>query len=131
MAADVQSRVEFVELDATSPDWPVADGAYEVVLMSYISGSVPEGVIGALYANAYKALKPGGRLLVHDFMVNDSLDSPALGALWALQHVTVNAEGLGLCPSNVTARMTAAGFGETETTEMIGGLTKLIVAHKK
>ena len=68
--------------------------------MSYISGSVPESIIGALYKNAYKALKPGGRLLVHDFMVNDSLDSPALGALWALQHVTVNADGLGLCPAH-------------------------------
>ena len=129
--ADVQSRVSFVELDATSPDWPVNDGAYEVVLMSYISGSVPEAIIGALYKNAFKALQPGGRLLVHDFMVNDSLDSPALGALWALQHVTVNADGLGLCPKNVIERMEAAGFSDASSQEMIGGLTKLIVAHKK
>jgi SAM-dependent methyltransferase len=131
MSADVQERVNFVELDATSPDWPVNDGAYEVVLMSYISGSVPESIIGALYKNAFKALKPGGRLLVHDFMVNDSLDGPALGALWALQHVTVNADGLGLCPNEVGTRMTAAGFTGVETSEMINGMTTLIVAHKK
>jgi ubiquinone/menaquinone biosynthesis C-methylase UbiE len=131
MSADVQERVNFVELDATSPDWPVNDDAYEVVLMSYISGSVPESIIGALYKNAFKALKPGGRLLVHDFMVNDSLDGPALGALWALQHVTVNADGLGLCPNEVGTRMTAAGFTGVETSEMINGMTKLIVAHKK
>jgi len=131
MSADVQSRVNFVELDATSPNWPVSDGAYEVVLMSYISGSVPESIIADLYNNAYKALKPGGRLLVHDFMVNDSLDSPALGALWALQHVTVNADGLGLCPAEVISRMESAGFADASTTEMIHGLTKLIVAHKK
>ena len=73
-----------------------------------IHGSVPESIISALYTNAYKALKPGGRLLVHDFMVNDSLDSPALGALWALQHVTVNADGLGLAPFEIIARMSAA-----------------------
>ena len=132
MSADVQSRVSFTELDATSPNWPVKDADYEVVLMSYISGSVPESIIGELYKNAYKALKPGGRLLVHDFMVNDSLDSPALGALWALQHVTVNANGLGLCPANVTERMVAGGFSpDVEVMEMIHGLTKLIVAHKK
>jgi len=129
--ADVQERVKFVELDATSPDWPVSDGSYELVLMSYISGSVPESIIGALYKNAYKALKPGGRLLVHDFMVNDSLDGPALGALWALQHVTVNADGLGLCPENVISRMSDAGFQNAETMEMIHGLTKLIVSYKK
>merc|ERR1712070_1091997 len=55
----VQSAVNFVELDATSPDWPVEPAQYDIVLMSYISGSVPEPVVGALYKNAYKALKPG------------------------------------------------------------------------
>ena len=39
-SAEVQSRVSFNELDATSPDWPVADADYDLVLMSYISGSV-------------------------------------------------------------------------------------------
>ena len=131
-SADVQGRVEFKELDATSPNWPVDDGAYDIVLMSYISGSVPEAIIAKLYANAYKALKPGGRLLVHDFMVNDSLDGPALGALWALQHVTVNADGLGLCPAEIISRMGDGGFdtSKCETMEMIHNMTKLIVAHK-
>merc|ERR1719460_3425862 len=130
-SATVQERVNFTELDATSPDWPVSDAQFDVVLMSYISGSVPEGIISALYSNAYKALKPGGRLLVHDFMVDNSLDGPPLGALWALQHVTVNADGLGLCPENVISRMSDAGFQDAETMEMIHGLTKLIVSYKK
>mmetsp|Transcript_9124 Transcript_9124/g.16733 ORF Transcript_9124/g.16733 Transcript_9124/m.16733 type:complete len:198 (+) Transcript_9124:639-1232(+) len=129
---DIQDRVSFVELDATSPDWPVSNSSYDIVLMSYISGSVPESVILPLYKNAFKALRPGGRLLVHDFMVNDSLDGPALGALWGLQHVTVNAQGLGLCPAEVVQRMGSAGFDESkcQTHEMIHGMTKLIVAHK-
>ena len=67
MSPSVQERVKFVELDATSPDWPVNDTAFDVVLMSYISGSVPEAIIQKLYANAFKALKPGGRLLVCPF----------------------------------------------------------------
>ncbi|CAE8627829.1 unnamed protein product [Polarella glacialis] len=132
MSQDIQNRVKFLELDATSPDWPVSESAFDVVLMSYISGSVPESVILPLYQNAFKALRPGGRLLVHDFMVNDSLDGPALGALWGLQHVTVNASGLGLCPAEIIKRMDQAGFEKSkcETMEMIQGMTKLIVAHK-
>eukprot|EP00439_Symbiodinium_sp_Y106_P078417 s1097_g17.t1 len=51
---DIQDRVSFVELDATSPDWPVSDSNYDIVLMSYISGSVPESVILPLYKNAFK-----------------------------------------------------------------------------
>lgn len=129
---DVKKRVTFKELDATSPNWPVDDGSFELVLMSYISGSVPEPIIAELYTNAFKALKPGGRLLVHDFMVDDTLDGPALGALWGLQHVTVNVDGLGLCPKEIIARMGKAGFdaGKCESMEMIHGMTKLIVAHK-
>ena len=75
---------------------------------------------------------PGGRLLVHDFMVNDSLDGPALGALWALQHVTVNADGLGLCPAEIISRMASSGFdaSKCESLEMIHGMTKLVVAYK-
>eukprot|EP00928_Gymnodinium_smaydae_P003548 TRINITY_DN11263_c0_g1_i3.p2 TRINITY_DN11263_c0_g1~~TRINITY_DN11263_c0_g1_i3.p2 ORF type:complete len:256 (+),score=38.98 TRINITY_DN11263_c0_g1_i3:424-1191(+) len=131
-SSDVRNRVSFRELNATKPDWPVEDSAFDVVLMSYISGSVPEPLIQQLYANAWKALRPGGRLLVHDFMVDDDLRGPTLGALWALQHVTVNAEGLGLCPREVISRMGAAGFPvQTCTTqEMIHGLTKLIIAQK-
>ena len=64
-----EQRVKYIPLDATSPDWPVDDGAFDIVLMTYISGSVPEPIIGALYANASKALKPKGWFLVHDFMV--------------------------------------------------------------
>ena len=128
--------MSFKELDATNPDWPVENESFDIVLLSYISGSVPEPVVGALYANAYKALKPGGRLLVHDFMVDDSLLADnlndSLGALWALQHVTVNADGIGLCPEVVISRMDAGGFDRAncETQEMIHGMTKLIVAKK-
>ncbi|CAE8731116.1 unnamed protein product, partial [Polarella glacialis] len=33
MSKDVQERVKFLELDATSPDWPVNESAFDVVLM--------------------------------------------------------------------------------------------------
>lgn len=69
-------------------------------------------------------------LIVHSFMVDDSLDGPLLGALWSLQHVAVNASGLGLHPANVTELMTKAGFGEVTQAEMIGGMTKLMIGKK-
>ena len=63
-------------------------------------------------------------------MVDDSLTGPKLGALWALQHVTVNPEGVGLSPGDVSTRMLAAGFARTEGSEMIGGMTKLVIGYK-
>lgn len=130
--SNVRSRIKFVELDATNPQWPVNNGEYDFVLMSYISGSVPEGAIKPLYEKAYKALKSSGFLVVHDFMVDDDLQGPALGALWGLQHVAVNAEGLGLCPQEIIKRMVLAGFNASDckSDEMIHGMTKIVVAKK-
>jgi len=127
---DEKARVEFLELDATSPDWPVEPASKEVVLMSYLSGSVPEAILGQLYGNAMKALLPGGKLIVHDFMVDDSMDGPALGAYWALQHVTVNPDGIGLSPGMVSDRMKAAGFAKVEAFDMIARMTKVVIGHK-
>lgn len=127
---DVKSRVRFADLDVTVPEWGVPNGTFDVVVISYVSGSVPAKDILALYQNSFKALQPGGRIVVHDFMVNDSLDGPPLAALWALQHVTVNAEGLGLCPDEVKGRLHTAGFTNEVALEMIGGLTKVVVAQK-
>jgi len=63
-------------------------------------------------------------------MVDDTLDGPLNGALWSLQHVAVNANGLGLHPANVGALMSKAGFGSIESSEMIGGMTKLVIGKK-
>lgn len=128
----VQNRVNFIEMDANKVDWPVENASFDVVVLSYTSGSVPEPIIGKLYANAFQALRSGGRLFVHDFIVDDNLAGPALAALWALQHVTINAEGLGLSPSEIISRMESAGFDQakSETVEMIQGMTKLVIGYK-
>lgn len=77
---------------------------YFYPLFAYI---VPE-----FLRNAWKVLKSGGLLVIHDFMVEDAKDGPLLGALWALQHVTVNPKGLGLTPQAVAERMKSVGFQE-------------------
>ena len=125
-----RTRIMFKELDATSPRWPIEAGSQDMVLMSYLCGSVPEDILVQLIANSSTALRFGGHLIVHDFMVDDARDGPALGAYWALQHVTVNPSGLGLAPSDIVSRMKAAGFRDIEVFEMIAGMTKVVLAKK-
>jgi predicted O-methyltransferase YrrM len=127
---EVSSRIQYVRgscLDA----WPESLGKdHDVALISYVSESVPHGAVPMLYERAFERLKPGGMLIVHSFMVDDSLDGPLLGALWSLQHVAVNADGLGLHPANVGDMMKKAGFADIKTSEMIRGMTKLVIGHK-
>lgn len=128
--AEVASRVQYVR-GSCLDDWPAELGTnHDVVLISYVSESVPHEAVPTMYERAYGRLRPGGMLIVHSFMVDDSLEGPLLGALWSLQHVAVNADGLGLHPANVSAMMTKAGFADITRSEMIGGLTKVIIGRK-
>jgi predicted O-methyltransferase YrrM len=128
--AEVASRVKYIR-GSCLDTWPEDLGTdHDVVLISYVSESVPHEAVPMMYERAYGRLRPGGTLIVHSFMVDDSLEGPLLGALWSLQHVAVNADGLGLHPANVSDMMTKAGFGDISTSEMIGGMTKIIIGKK-
>ena len=101
------------------------------MLCSYVSGSVPEASLADVYANARAALRAGGVLVVHDFMVDDALDGPAPAALWALQHVTVAPDALGLSPAAVAAKLYAAGFADVgAAAPLVAGMTRVVVAAK-
>lgn len=127
---DVSRRIQFIR-GSCLDEWPTDVGeAHDVALISYVSESIPHDAIPTLYKTAFSKLRPGGLLIVHSFMVDDSLDGPPLAALWQLQHVTVNANELGLHPANVCEMMTNAGFRDIRTSEMIRGMTKLITGQR-
>lgn len=126
----VSGRVKYIR-GSCLDEWPAELGdEHDAVLISYVSESVPHTAVPMLYERAFSRLRPGGLLMVHSFMVDDSLDGPILGALWSLQHVAVNANGLGLHPANVGDLMSKAGFQDITSSEMIGGLTKLVTGKK-
>jgi len=128
--AQIADRIRYVPgscLDAWQEE---LGAAHDVVLLSYVSESVPASAVPEMYKRSFARLRPGGLLIVHSFMVDDTLDGPELGALWSLQHVAVNAEGFGLHPSMVEGFMRDAGFRDVEHSEMIGGLTKLVIGKK-
>lgn len=127
---EVAERISYVSGSCLDP-WPAELGQqHDLVLISYVSESVPAAALPELYKAAFQGVRPGGLLIVHSFMVDDSLDGPQLGALWSLQHVAVNADGLGLSPGAVEKLMHGAGFVDVTHRDMIGGMTKLVLGKK-
>ena len=129
----VRNRLSTLALSATAPDkWNgiVPDESFHVVLMSYVSGSIPSEALSGLYRNAYSALKPGGMAVIHDFFVDNNGQGPKSAALWALTHVTVNPEGMGLQPGRVTQLLLDQGFVSPQVHDMIPETTQLVVAIK-
>ena len=143
-ASVLQERISTLPLSASAPgDWygVVEPESFDVVLMSYVSGSIPTQALLGLYRNAFQALKPGGMAILHDFFVNNHGQGPLNPALWALAHVTVNPEGMGLRPNRIVQLLCGsndcsdnstkgAGFIAPKVLDLVPETTQLIVVTK-
>jgi len=125
--AQLGERVDFVCGSALEVKWP--DEA-DAVLFSYVSGSVSAEGVSEMYQRAYRTLEPGGRVIVHDFMVDDDRRGPLLPALWALQHAAFTPGGVGLTVGFVSGTLEGAGFEEIGVTPFVPGMTRLVVGRK-
>jgi ubiquinone/menaquinone biosynthesis C-methylase UbiE len=122
--AGLQSRVEYIEGDALEAAWPVGQ---DVVLLSYLLSAVGKADIEALVHRAHASLKPGGTLIVHDFMVDDDLGGPASAALWML--ILTSAEPVCLTAGYVSRLMRDAAF-EVVAGDLVPTITKVVVGVK-
>ncbi|MCW8907900.1 MAG: methyltransferase [Sedimenticola sp.] len=125
--AGMVDRVRYIPSDATSAVWP---GGQDAVLMSYLFSGVPGDKLPDLVQKAFDCLNPGGRLMVHDFMVANDRSGPAMAALWQMQHMAFTPDAKSVTPSWLKAKMEEVGFHEIEEGETIPGLTRLIHCTK-
>jgi 2-hydroxy-4-(methylsulfanyl)butanoate S-methyltransferase len=124
--AGLSDRIHVAEGNALQVQWP---GDQDVVLMSYLLSGVGGATIPGLVQRAYEALRPGGRLLIHDFFVDDDRRGPKGAALWFVAFA-FNPDAVSLTPGGVTSLIEAAGFREAEVRSVIPGLTRLAVGRK-
>jgi len=124
--AGLEERVEYIEGDALESAWPIEQ---DVVLMSYLLSAVGKEDIGALMRKAHAALRPGGKLVLHDFMVNADGTGPLSAALWMLVMVT-SPEPVRLTAEYLETEVEAAGFSEIHSDDLVPTITKVVIATK-
>ena len=125
--AGLGDRISFLSGNALTTAWP---DDVDAVLMSYLLSGVPEQEIPELFERAFRVMQPAGLLIVHDFMVDDDRQGPALAALWQLQHLAFTPEAASLTPAVISQGIAAAGFGDIETFNMIPDMTRVVVGRK-
>jgi 2-hydroxy-4-(methylsulfanyl)butanoate S-methyltransferase len=123
----LEARISFIPGSALEVQWP--DGQ-DVVLMSYLVSAVAEKNVGPLFDRAVRALVPGGRLLVHDFMVEDDGRGPLSAALWLLSSTIMDPDSVALTPGWLSDRIAARGFTRERVQDVIPGITKLLFARR-
>ncbi|MGB8622480.1 MAG: methyltransferase [Paracoccaceae bacterium] len=120
--AGLSDRIRYVEGNALETDWPTGQDA---ILMSYLFSGVPGETHDGLIRRAFEHLVPGGRLLVHDFIVHADRTGPKLAALWQLQHTAFTPEARSLDADWLCGALETAGFGGVEVGTMIPEMTML------
>ena len=119
----LQDRISYHPGDLLEIDWPEGQ---DIVLMSYIFSSVPGDKIQGLVQQAASVLNPGGKLIVHDFMVDPDRNGPKLAALWQFQHTAFNPQARSVSTDWAADTLNDAGFLNTEVAPMIPGMTSVV-----
>ena len=102
----LQGRITFVEGDFISDDVP---GGFDVAWLSHIlHGEGPEGC-AVILQRAVAALKPGGLLLVQEFILDDQMDGPLFPALFSLNMLLGTPQGRSYAQGQLEAMLRAAG----------------------
>jgi len=127
-AAGVGSRVGFVSADALACAWP---DEQDVVLMSYLLSALGDDDVHDVVERAWRSLRPGGLLVLHDVMLDDVGPGPAFAALWFLQYLAYRRDAVSFSAADLRRRLRAAGFCPTTTEVLIPGITKVVLARKE
>ena len=126
-AAGLADRISLLPGDATGADWP---GGQDVMLMSYLLSALDADQIDLVLARAAASLNPGGRLVVHDFALDDEGIGPQFAALWFLQYLAYHPGGVSFSGAELAERLRAHGFVDPSTEVLIPEITKVIISRK-
>ena len=107
---------------------PLGEG-YDLVFLSAVIHSNSPDDIQMLFGKAARALRPGGQLVIQEFLINEDRTGPLWPALFALNMLVGTKTGDTYTESEVREWMTRAGFGGVRRLDTAFG-TNLVVGRK-
>ena len=125
--AGLAKRIALVGGDALETDWP---SQQDVVLMSYLLSAVGNADIPKLLSQAWAALRPRGRLIIHDFMLHDDRIGPAAAAAFFLSYIPLRTDPISFTSGELKPQIEALGFVNVQDKIMIPEITKALIAEK-
>ena len=102
---------------------------YDLIFISQIFHAYDEAACISMLRKSYDALNPGGKVVVQEFLLDETRTAPLPGALFAINMLVNTPEGRTYTPREMTAWMKKAGFGNAKCRLL--DETVLIAATKK
>ena len=109
-AAGLGDRVRLVERDVTQGEEPYAQEA-DLAILSHVLHSLGPVECRAVLTRLRASLAPGGRLLLHEFMLDRDSTRPQLCALFAVNMLAATPAGRAWRKEDLRAWLDEAGFG--------------------
>jgi len=103
----LESRVSFAEGDFYRDELP---GGFDFAWLSAIIHQHGRTESQALYGKAFRALNPGGRIAVRDFVMDPARTSPPQGTLFGINMLVRTPNGMVYTYDEIQADLQAAGF---------------------
>jgi predicted O-methyltransferase YrrM len=98
-------RITFAEGNFLKEDLP---GTYDVALLSHILHAEGPGDCRKLIRKAVSALQPGGLIMIHEFILDNTMDSPLHPALFALNMLLGTPAGQAYSEEQIMDMLTEA-----------------------
>jgi SAM-dependent methyltransferase len=102
-----QSEIRLLEGDFTRDGF---EAGYDAVWISQVFHSQDENGCRMLIEKAWQALNPGGRLMIHEFLLDDDQCSPLAAALFSVHMLVMTDGGRGYSGGELSAWMEQQGF---------------------
>jgi ubiquinone/menaquinone biosynthesis C-methylase UbiE len=104
---------------------------FDLVIMSHTTHDEPRAAVRSMLGRAYSALNPGGRIAIHDWVLDESGVAPAWAAIFSVNVMLYTRGGRVYSLSEYSALLEDAGFSAPESLLIEGPApTTLILAQK-
>jgi SAM-dependent methyltransferase len=112
----LSERIDFIGGDFNID--PILGGPYDVAWLSHILHSNSSEQCQVCLNKTVDALEPGGLILIHDFILDDTKDRPEFPALFALNMLVGTEHGRSYSREEITAMLERTGLDDIRHHEL-------------
>ena len=125
---NLRDRIRFMAGDFHKDE---ISGSYDAVWLSHILHSDDPDTCRALLRKAARVIKPGGTILIHDFILEDTMDGPVYPALFALNMLVNTPAGRSYSEGEITQMLAQAGATDIRRLPFRGPTDSGIISARK